>query len=290
MEWRPKRWLAVLLNLFISPLGFLYIQRPRLAVGYLLATLTLLILTVALAVKLGLGFSASALVMVGWMVGIIGVIHVFRLAGASPPIGTRHWYSRWYGLIGVLLVFYGLLVVFRSFLFEPFRIPSHAMHPTLPEGSLVFVKKLGYGDYGSLGWQIRRVPATADVSRGELLLFRLPDNPETVYVKRVIGLPGEHVECLEQQIVIDGTPIAAQTERTGDLYHYVRESIDGASYTVTHLPARPAIGCDVVVPEGHYFMLGDNRENSRDSRYFGTVSRDTLVGRVVLILPAVTSL
>lgn len=108
-------------------------------------------------------------------------------------------------------------VLFRSFLFEPFRQPSESMYPTLTEGSFVIVRKWGYGDYRSLG-------------------VRILDTEPTVPVAR--------------------------------------------------LPDRRGIGCDLVVPEGHYFMMGDSRDNSRDSRYIGPIPSGNLVGRVAFAIRA----
>lgn len=194
-------------------------------------------------------------------------------------------WQRWYGIVAVVAIFLGGLIAFRSFLYEPFHIPSEAMYPTLPEGSLVFVKKLGYGDYGSMGVRLIKVPPTASVTRGELLLFRLAQDPKIVYVKRVIGLPGDRVHCAEERITVNGKPLEVAPDGTDDLYHYAKESIDNVTFTVAHLRSRPAQICDLVVPKDHYYMLGDNRENSKGSRHLGPVSREHLVGRVAAIIP-----
>jgi signal peptidase I len=284
MEWRPKRWLATLLSLFVAPLGMLYLQRPRLALIYLLASLLLpfaaigLFFLLSAPVELAAGFA-------NWGINIVAAIHAFRIAGAAEPIATRRWYSRWYGLMGPWVAFAAVVFLFRSFLYEPFRIPSEAMYPTLPKGSFVFVKKWGYGDYGSLGIGLFDAEPTAEVARGELLLFRLPVAPETVYLKRVIGLPGDRIQCSGEQIVVNGTPISATPLNSRGSHRFARETIDGVSFTVAHL-GFPAQHCELTVPEGHYFMLGDNRENSKDSRHLGPIPRGNLVGRVAATFPA----
>ncbi|WP_129781643.1 signal peptidase I [Peristeroidobacter soli] len=284
MEWRPKRWLATLLSLFVAPLGMLYLQRPRLALIYLLASLFLQIVAVGSFAVLGMPVIV-ALWGANWGVNLVAAIHAFRLSRAMEPVAPRLWYSRWYGLIGIWAAFTVGVFLFRSFAYEPFRTPSDSMYPTLPDGSFVIVGKWGYGDYGSLNVRFLDAEPTAAVARGELLLFRLSDKPETVYLKRVIGLPGDRIQCSKERITINGTPVAATPLDSRGRYGFARETIDGVSFTVAHLDRFPALDCDLVVPEGHYYMLGDNRENSRDSRHIGPVPRGNLVGRVALAFP-----
>jgi len=284
VEWRPKRWIATLLSLFVPLLGMLYLQRPRLALIYTLASLLFPIVAIGLSLS---GGTVELVAGIGnWVVNIAAAIHAFRIASAGEPIATRRWYSRWYGLIGPWVGFFTVVFLVRSFFYEPFRIPSEAMYPTLPEGSFVFVKKWGYGDYGTFGVRFLDAEPTAEVTRGELLLFRLTNDSDTVYIKRVIGLPGDRIRCSKEQIVINGTPVSATPLEARGRYRLARETFDGVSFTVAHLDVRPAQSCDLTVPEGHYYMLGDNRENSKDSRHFGPIPRSNLLGRVALAFPA----
>jgi signal peptidase I len=283
MEWRPKRWLATLLSLFVAPLGMLYLQRPRLALAYLLASLLFQLSAVGLFAVLGMPMAVA--LGANWIVNLVAAVHAFRLSCATEPMATRSWYSRWYGLIGVWAAFTLAVLLFRSFAYEPFRTPSESMYPTLPEGSFVIVRKWGYGNYGSLGVRFVHAEPKVAVARGELLLFHLVNDPDTVYLKRVVGLPGDRIQCSKDRIAINGTPVPATQLDSRGRYRIARETIDGVAFTVAHWDERPAPDCDVVVPEGHYFMLGDNRENSRDSRYLGPVPRGNLVGRVALAVP-----
>jgi signal peptidase I len=280
MEWRPKRWLAALLSLLVPFLGLLYLQRPRLALVYLLASWVAQAASFGLTVVAGVVAGAVG-VAAFYGVGVVAAIHSFRLAGAPAPTTERRWYSRWYGLIAAVLVNYGVLVAVRSFVFEPFRTPSDSMFPTLPSGSFVIVKKWGYGDYGSLGVRILRKEPTAEIKRGELILFRRSQSiDDVVYVKRVIGLPGDHVLCSRTGLVINGKAVPTTSEESRGHYQFKMETLDGISFSVAYLPSRPARDFELVVPEGHYFMLGDNRDNSRDSRHFGAIPSGNLVGRV----------
>jgi signal peptidase I len=280
MEWRPNRWIAALLSVVITPWGLFYVQRAKLAVGYLMLASALqivLLATLFWGVADGIGLGVGVL---GWVVTIGAAVHAFRIAKASPATSTRRWYSRWSALVGIPLTFVAVVFLVRAFLYEPFRLPSESMHPTLPEGSLVFVQKFGYGDYSTFGITLVRARPTAAVTRGDLVLFRLSTDPKTVYLKRVIGLPGDRIECRSQGLIINGTPVPRQLEARDGGYQYATEIIDGRPASIALLPDRWSMECDVSVPEDHYFVLGDSRDNSRDSRHFGTVPRENLVGGV----------
>lgn len=200
-----------------------------------------------------------------------------------------------------------ILVVFllRSFLFEPFRIPSGSMLPTLQSGDLILVNKYDYGirlpiiDY--------KIIDIGSPQRGDVVVFRYPVDPSIDYIKRVVGVPGDVVEYRDKVLYVNGQRIEAG--RAGDYYEPDRSSYVGR-YTetlggVTHdillnrqqrqdyMPISDFPGrenCDYSgggvrckVPAGHYFMMGDNRDNSLDSRYWGFVPDNYIVGRAFLV-------
>jgi signal peptidase I len=182
-----------------------------------------------------------------------------------------------------------IVLVIRSFLFEPFRIPSDSMMPTLLDGDFIFVNKFTYGlRLPVLNTEI--VPL-GEPQRGDVVVFRLPSDPSTNYIKRLVGLPGDHVVVrdkrvwindVEQAVTLDGmsepfgsTPAAQQgTEQLGDVSHQT-----------LYIAERPSVDFNAVVPAGHFFFMGDNRDNSRDSRFpeVGFVPRDNVVGKAVRI-------
>jgi signal peptidase I len=282
MEWRPKRWLAVVLSLLMAPLGLLYVQRPRWAMGYFVTTLAMV---AAAIVSLSFGFAADrailSLTVLGWVVNITAALHAFRVASASAPSSARAWYSRWYGLLALPLVCYAVVFLFRAFLYEPYNLPSDSMYPNVRKGALVFASKWGYGDYSTLGLTLLRTTPSVTLKRGQLILFRLPGHEDTIYLKRVIGLPGDHVECRNQQLTINSVAVPTTPAGSDSEFEYVDEVIDGQSVRIAHLLDRRAKGCDEVVPPDHFFVLGDNRTNSKDSRYFGVVPLGNLVGSAV---------
>jgi signal peptidase I len=193
-------------------------------------------------------------------------------------------YSR--SLFPILL----LVLLFRSFLFEPFKIPSGSMIPTLLIGDFIVVNKFAYG---------LRLPvlntkflSVGEPERGDVVVFRYPVDPKVNFIKRLVGRPGDTISYRNKQLYINGEPVA--TERMG---RFTREEVkcaipraDAIRYSetladVTHdvLIHQNSGGSDGQwqVPEGHYFVMGDNRDRSNDSRAWGFVPEDHLMGRAV---------
>ncbi|HET9537859.1 MAG: signal peptidase I [Mesorhizobium sp.] len=193
-----------------------------------------------------------------------------------------------------------LALVIRTLLFQPFSIPSGSMRPTLLEGDYLFVTKWAYG------YSRHSLPFSPPIfsgriwgsepQRGDVVVFKFPPNPSLDYIKRVIGLPGDRVQMKAGQLFINGeavprekigqidNPDVTEVDRPVDVY---RETLpNGVAYDTLDLSPN-SIGDDTrefVVPEGHYFMMGDNRDNSTDSRFtVGFVPEENLVGRANII-------
>jgi len=181
-----------------------------------------------------------------------------------------------------------VVLLIRSFLFEPFRIPSDSMMPTLLDGDFIFVNKFTYG--------LRLPVANTEVvklgqpERGDVVVFRLPSDPATNYIKRLVGLPGDHVTVRDKRVWINGelqqvTPdgVYEGFGHTGAQIGF--EQLGAVPHRVLHIPNRPSYDFDDVGPAGHYFFMGDNRDNSRDSRFpeVGYVPEDLVVGKAVVI-------
>jgi signal peptidase I len=177
-----------------------------------------------------------------------------------------------------------LVLILRSFLFEPFRIPSGSMMPTLLQGDFIFVNKFAYGL--RLPVLNTKIVDIGEPARGDVIVFRLPSDPSINYIKRVVGLPGDTVQYDERQerITINGEIV--EVEAIGEYeeeprYELAREMLGKHEHDVLLAGNWPSRGGTYVVPEGHYFMMGDNRNNSQDSRYdvVGFVPEENLVGR-----------
>lgn len=193
-----------------------------------------------------------------------------------------------------------LLVVFvlRSFLFEPFQIPSSSMEPTLNVGDFLVVNKFTYGV--RLPVLNTRVIPVNDPQRGDVMVFFPPHLPDTYFIKRVIGLPGDRVEYINHVLTINGEQVpeelVALVPEHNPRYRVVRETLGDKEYTVHKdlNPGRYSRYGVWDVPEGHYFVLGDNRDASFDSRGWNElnpgnepdltfVSEDAIVGKAVAV-------
>jgi len=190
-----------------------------------------------------------------------------------------------------------LLIVFllRSFLFEPFRIPSGSLEPTLLMGDFILANKFDYG---------LRLPVYRhkflNISlpkRGDIIVFRWPPNPHYYFIKRVIGLPGDHIDYVNKVLFVNGQEVLQTTtpvlpakktvpRETGELKQVIekREDLFGVIHAVYQEPSKIGYNFqNIHVPEGMYMVMGDNRDDSADSRYWGFVPEENIVGKAVLI-------
>jgi signal peptidase I len=300
MSTRIRRpWWAFLLALLFSVVvGLLYVGRPRRALAYVAAALGALALG-ALGIWSGWAWSVVFFGIAFYGVALVAAVDAFRIARAHRTHFEGAWYTRWHALLGIFVLVHamtyatGFLV--RAYVIEPFRMPSGSMMPTFLVGDYIAAYKWPYGNPGT--WDVWLTPGSAPAekarpARGDIVLFRYPGDPETVYIKRVIGLPGDVVRASGHDLSINGVAakhtLIAATGPAGDIdetaLDVYEETVAGRAYRIALLKApldsRPF---EAKVPPGHYFVMGDNRDNSNDSRYWGFLPETSIVGRPVVI-------
>ena len=224
------------------------------------------------------------------------------LAAARERIVAQPWWLDWTaGLFPVILVVFLL----RSFLFEPFKIPSGSMIPTLLVGDLILVNKFTYGV--RLPVINTKITEGTPPARGDVMVFRYPPRPSLDYIKRVVGVPGDEVAFLNKRLTVNGQPVPTASLPDyfdKDAMRYFKqfeETVGGKRYRVINDNERPAFvpgtdefpfkdqcrytveGVTCKVPPGHYFMMGDNRDNSLDSRFWGFVPDRNIVGKAFFV-------
>lgn len=273
-----RPWAAALIALIFSPLlGMLYLGRGRWGLVYLLLTVAGYAL-LAVVVHLGwLPLSLDAATgLAALTVNITGAVHCYRIAARSDRSMPRQWFARWYALLAVWVSPVVLALAVRSFLWEPFNIPAASMEPTLLVGDHLFVSKFAYD--------------MVDPRRGDLVVFVSPEDNRTNYVKRLMGVPGDRLQWQGGVLYLNGFRLpreGAAHPQEGDWGTIYRETLpSGRSHLIREIGDDHRFDNTEVyeVPEGHYFFVGDNRDNSLDSRsMIGFVPRGNFIGKIVLI-------
>ena len=212
----------------------------------------------------------------------------------------------WIEYSGSFFPVIALIFFLRSFLFEPFKIPTSSMVPTLLVGDLILVNKYAYGI--RLPIIDKKIIEVGDPQRGDVMVFKFPRNMDENYIKRVIGVPGDKIVYENKRLTINGKPLQYQPmddylDEQQPVYHkQYRENMGSADHRILNSEGQSGLNPDSVqefphkdhctysyerftciVPEGNYFMMGDNRDNSLDSRYWGFVPDKNIVGKAFVV-------
>jgi signal peptidase I len=178
-----------------------------------------------------------------------------------------------------------VVLVIRSFLVEPFQIPSGSMRPTLEVGDFILVNKFHYGL--RLPVVGTKVVSLNDPARGDIMVFKFPEDPRINYIKRVVGLPGDRIRYDNKTLIINGKVVSpsllAQLPPQAPKMELLAEQLGTVEHHIYRDLTRPRPAAEWVVPAGHYFMMGDNRDNSNDSRFWGFVPEELIVGKAFAI-------
>jgi signal peptidase I len=236
------------------------------------------------------------------LTGSVWALEGAYLRRARPADKKQPWWVEYsVSFFPVILIVF----VLRSFLVEPFKIPSSSMVPTLLVGDFILVNKFTYGI--RLPVINRKIVELNNPQRGDVMVFRYPEDPSLDYIKRVVGLPGDRVEYRNKRVVINGTPAPVRQaddylsrermqfsrryiEKLGGVEHEVLVEDDAPAFVAASRSFPYAGNCNYnssglacTVPPGHYFVMGDNRDNSSDSRVWGFVPDENIVGKAFFI-------
>ena len=200
----------------------------------------------------------------------------------------------------ILAIFAALCI--RSFLFEPFSIPSGSMYPTLVVGDYLFVSKYNYGfSKHSLPLSLPLIPQRVfykEPKRGDVIIFKTPEDNKTDYIKRLIALPGDKIKMINSNLYINGEKVKKEKIKEEvysnsynekiDVIHFRETLPNGRSYSIFEIPDKNIIFEtnnfeEIIVPNNEFFVLGDNRDNSQDSRFIGGIPKDNLLGKAQIV-------
>ncbi|TMH98733.1 MAG: signal peptidase I [Betaproteobacteria bacterium] len=234
--------------------------------------------------------------------GVVWALEAAWLRRSRSALAKQPWWVEY-----SVSFFPVILIVFllRSFLVEPFKIPSSSMVPTLLVGDFILVNKFTYGI--RLPVANKKVMELGSPRRGDVMVFRYPEDPSLDYIKRVVGLPGDRIEYRNKRLFINGTQVPVRQiddylsrERMQFSRRYL-ETLNGVEHEILLEEDAPAFvapsrafphagncnynmnGLACTVPPGHYFAMGDNRDNSSDSRVWGFVPDENIVGKAFFI-------
>ena len=229
------------------------------------------------------------LVVLTAVAGVAWLADKLFLSKGREDTDSAPWYIEATGPFFPVLI---VVLVLRSFLFEPFQIPSGSMIPTLKVGDFILVNKFAYGL--RLPVSRTKVLDVGQPERGDVMVF-FPPNDKRYFIKRVVGLPGDEIRVINNALYVNGEKMkqssdvggfaAQDSKSTSDTASVMVEDLGGVRHLIRkgRVPGRYGRNYISVVPEGHYFMVGDNRDNSHDSRAWGAVPEANIVGKAFAV-------
>ena len=275
--WKPNKWIAALLNLLVWPLGMLYVVKAKWALLYFCIAVLAISNDIFKLTDYQLIWLASIIILAS-------IPHAFIVALKSEPHSNRAWYSRWFGLTAIYVSFIFLVIVFRAFIYDIFSMPAASMWPSIQTGSTIAVSKWGYGNYSAFGITLLKTKPSNAINKGDVIVFSYPRDTSIDYVKRVVGLPGDNVAYYNKTLYINKAVVKREHIEDIDEYSVYVEENAGIEYYISLIRGtKSKLDGEVTVPENQYFVLGDNRDNSNDSRVWGFVPQNNIIGKVIKV-------
>lgn len=270
MAWKPKAWVAVVLGFVFPPFAFLYVNRTRLALLSLVAFVCVSVADIRFETFFGIALCLAS------------AVYACRIARRFGAPIVQPWYSTGWGMAGMVSPVILSVILVRIFVVEPFFVPSSSMSPAIRKDSYVAVSKLGFGLRVAYGITLGSTKSVAPelMERGEVYLFHPPSSDEP-YMKRLMALPGDTIVFTDEGVSINGKALPRWPLYDFGRARVYEERLGGISYRVTSGAVPVAGAGKYVVPDDSYFFVGDWRDRSIDSRYWGAVSGDRIIGKVV---------
>lgn len=276
---KPRTWLLIVLSLLSPVFGLLYLGYAKKAFIYLLLSI--------LTTWKALPYADVAFLLTY----VLGVIYTINLGFSSENL---RW-KRYHNLLKSLAVLAILWTVLRVLFFDFYSVPADSMRPNIRSGDYVVMRRTGLGLVGQL---VNRNVQLHNFKAGDIIVFKYPAHPEIHYIKRVIALPQDRIAFEQGQIILNGKPLALKMIRTEEQYgvdtQIYEEQIGSQLHLIQIMPSKTMAeypfmqNCPIdvahrecVVPEGMVFVMGDNRDQSADSRYWGFVPANNILGKVV---------
>jgi signal peptidase I len=305
-QWMPKGWLAIVFAIFLQPFTFLYVNKQKLFWFYTLLAFILMLIDIKFLINAPntawyKGFYFS------WGLFLILPAHAYISTKNYDVTEKRSWYASWWGSLLCFIFTLITVISVRVFYIDPISIPADSMSPTLNRSDIVLVNKQGYGNYRYHGFQLAKSEPSESPDRGDIIVFQSPKNPKIDFIKRVIGLPGDKVvyrdkniyikePCLKSEVSCSELFMLEKSKSVSSIngFPIYEEKFDNKMYSVIIDPQATERSDyyfnqdgterdEWIVPDEHYFVLGDNRDNSLDSRFFGFVPKENIIGKPLYI-------
>lgn len=281
MDWKLREWTAVILGLLHPPLALLYLNRPVWAIVYEVGIV-------------GAGFfeyfalnknsyPSQNYFPLATLFFVPAVFHVIWETTQKRSFAYRPWYSRWYGIVVVFIGMLTIMFFINVFFFSVYRETNDSMFPLIPKETSIVVKKWGYGNYEWHGFSVVRRAPTIDIRRGDVVVFSYSNKRDQNFVKRVVGLPGDRIQYTREGLFVNGILRTKEEVHSTEEFQLRREVLGNNPYEVLFSKTDQAPDFEIIVPPWHLFLLGDNRDRSIDSRFWGPIPEWDIVGKVVYL-------